>query len=116
MTFGDHVRALRIAKGISLRELSRRAGIESSYLSKIERGAYDTKPPGEQRILDLARELEEDPDVLLAMAGKMSADLHAIVLSNPQAFASLLRQLKGAPERTIKHVEHVAREVKDGEW
>ena len=54
-----------------------------------------------------------DPDLLLAMAGKVSRDLQGIILQRPLLFAGLLRQLKDAPDRAI---ERVAREVRDGGW
>ena len=52
----------------SLRQVAERVGIEPSYLSKIERG--EEPPPGEQTIRRLAEELGENPDALLALAGK----------------------------------------------
>ena len=70
-------------------------------------------PPSEATILRLADELGEDPDLLLAMAGKVSGDLQAIILDRPQAFADLLRQLRDAPEDTILKV---TRQIRDGEW
>lgn len=36
--FGDRVRELRLAKGLSQEELAHRAGIHWTYLSGIERG------------------------------------------------------------------------------
>ncbi|MEO8198356.1 MAG: helix-turn-helix transcriptional regulator, partial [Thermoanaerobaculia bacterium] len=67
--FGDYIRQQREAKragdaGFSLRKVAQRAGIEPSYLSKIERG--EQPPPGEETIAALARELGEDKDILLA--------------------------------------------------
>jgi hypothetical protein len=34
-------------------------------------------------------DLGEDPDVLLALAGKVGSDLQAIILSRPKQFAEL---------------------------
>ena len=61
----------------------------------------------------LAAELGEDPDMLLAMAGKVSSDLQAIIRERPRLFAELIRQLKNAPEDAILKV---VREVRDGDW
>lgn len=36
--FGDYLKKLMIEKGLSLRELARRSGMDASNLSKIERG------------------------------------------------------------------------------
>jgi HTH-type transcriptional regulator, competence development regulator len=98
-------------KRFSLRQVAGRVGIEPAYLSKIERG--EAAPPGEQTLKRLAEELGLDPDVLLAMAGKVSTDLQAIICKRPQLFAQLLRQLKDAPDHALLQV---VREVTDGDW
>ncbi len=95
----------------SLRQVAQRVGIEPAYLSKIERG--DVAPPSEATTIRLARELGEDPDVFLAMAGKVSSDLQEIVRKRPRLFADLIRQLKAAPDDAILRV---VREVRDGDW
>ncbi|MBV9127943.1 MAG: helix-turn-helix domain-containing protein [Verrucomicrobia bacterium] len=115
--FADYLRDSRTARAkadaaaFTLRQLARRVGIEPSYLSKIERGTQP--PPGEGVIRRLAAELGEDPDVLLALAGKVSADLQAIIRARPQLFAQLLRELKKMPDHAVLRV---AREVRDGKW
>jgi len=86
-------------------------GIEPSYLSKVERG--EQPPPSEETILALARELDEDPDVLLALAGKVSKDLQAIIRKRPRLFAQLIRQLKNMPDHAVLRL---VREVRDGNW
>ena len=86
-------------------------GIEPAYLSKIERG--DVAPPSEATTVQLARELGADPDLLLALAGKVSADLQEIIRKRPVLFAELIRQLKEAPDDAILRV---VREVRDGDW
>ncbi len=85
--------------------------MEPAYLSKIERA--DVAPPSEAKIRALAEELGEDPDVLLAMAGKVSSDLQEIIRKRPQLFAVLIRQLKYAPDHAILRI---ARDVPDGDW
>lgn len=85
--------------------------MEPAYLSKVERG--DVAPPSEAATVRLAQELGEDPDVLLAMAGKVSGDLQEVIRRRPQLFAELIRQLKAAPDDAILRV---VREVRDGEW
>ena len=70
-------------------------------------------PPSEATIVRLAAELSEDADVLLAMAGKVSSDLQAIILRRPKQFAELIRQLKNAPNHAILKV---VRELRDGNW
>ena len=70
-------------------------------------------PPSEVVNRRLATELNEDPNVLLAMAGKVSSDLKDIILQRPRLFADLLRQMKDAPEDVVLRV---VREVRDGDW
>ena len=114
--FGSYIRqrreALRKSSAeYSLRQVAGRIDVEPSYLSKVERG--DEAPPSEPTIRRLAKELGEDPDVLLALAGKVSADLQAIICRRPQLFADLLRQLKKMPDKAVLRI---CREVRDGDW
>jgi transcriptional regulator with XRE-family HTH domain len=95
----------------SLRQTARRIGVEPAYLSKIERG--ETAPPSEAAIRRLAADLEEDADILLAMAGKVSGDLRAVIMRRPRLFAELIRQLKDAPDAAVLRI---VREVRDGDW
>jgi len=114
--FGDYVRRVRAARAeadsqFSLRQVAQRVGLEPAYLSKIERGLV--APPSEATIVRLAGVLGEDPDVMLALAGKVGSDLRAIILRRPKQFAELIRQLKNAPDHAILKV---VREVRDGNW
>lgn len=114
--FGDYLRQLREERRkedarFSVRQLAARVGIEPSYLSKVERGQQP--PPSEQTVLSLARELDEDPDVLLSLAGKVSRELQAIIRRRPKLFAQLIRQLKDAPDHAVLRL---VREVRDGDW
>ncbi|MCY4115205.1 MAG: helix-turn-helix transcriptional regulator [Chloroflexi bacterium] len=95
----------------SLRQVARRIGVEPSYLSKVERG--QVAPPSEATTVRLAKELGQDPDVFLAMAGKVSRDLQDVICKRPALFAELIRQLKDAPDHAILHI---VREVRDGDW
>lgn len=104
-------RLRRDDRRFSLRKVARRIGIEPSYLSKIERG--QVAPPSEATTVRLAEELGEDPDVMLAMAGKVSGDLQEIIRKRPVLFAELIRQLKETPDHAILRI---VREVRDGDW
>ena len=95
----------------SLRQVAERVGVEPSYLSKVERGI--TAPPSEGTLRQLALELELDPDVLLALAGKVSSDLQEVIRKRPQLFAQLIRELKDHPDHAVLRL---VREVRDGEW
>jgi transcriptional regulator with XRE-family HTH domain len=114
--FGPFIRRRREALAgtdarFSVRQVAARIGVEPSYLSKVERG--EEAPPSEPRIRAIARELDEDPDVLLALAGKVSADLQAIILRRPALMAEIIRELKRLPAHAVVRL---VREVRDGKW
>ena len=102
--FGTHVRQIREEKkrwdrSFSVRQVAGRIGVEPAYLSKVERNLV--APPSEEKVVRLARDLGEDPDVFLSMAGKVSGDVLAIIRKRPRALAGLVRSLKNVPERKI---------------
>jgi HTH-type transcriptional regulator, competence development regulator len=115
-SLGEYLRRRRESLAVedsafSLRQVAARCGITPAYLSRVERG--EVGPPGEETLLRLAKDLDEDPDAMLAMAGKISADLRAVILARPQLFAELIRQLKEMPDRAVLRL---VREVRDGDW
>jgi transcriptional regulator with XRE-family HTH domain len=114
--FGEYIRGKRENllsqdAGFSVRQLAGRIGVQPSYLSKVERG--EQPPPSEKTILSLSKELNEDSDLLLAMAGKVSSDLQEIIRKRPALFAQLIRELKTIPNHTVLRL---MREVNDGNW
>ena len=116
MTYGSYVRETRekrrkADRSYSLRQVAMRIGVEPAYLSKIERD--QVAPPSEATTRKLAAELGEDPDVLLAMSGKVSTDLQDIILKRPALFGELIRELKNMPDHALLRI---AREVRDGDW
>ena len=114
--FGSYVRtrreALQVEDGrYSLRQVAKRVGIEPAYLSKIERG--EMPPPSEATIRRIAEELGEDPDVMLALGGKVSADLLTEIRRRPKLFSEVIRVLRDAPEHAVLRI---VREVREGDW
>lgn len=95
----------------SLRQVAKRIGVEPGYLSKIERG--QVAPPSEAATVRLAKELDQDPDVLLALGGKVSSDLQEVIRKRPRLFAQLIRELRDAPDHAVLRI---VREVRDGDW
>ncbi|WP_035484803.1 helix-turn-helix domain-containing protein [Geminicoccus roseus] len=115
-SFGSYVRRLREERaaegaGFSLRQVAGRCQITPAYLSRVERD--EVAPPGEEALLRLAQDLGEDPDVMLAAAGKISADLRAAILARPLLFAELIRAIKTMPDHAVLRI---VREVRDGDW
>jgi PAS domain S-box-containing protein len=102
--FGDHIRRKRLAllagdQRFSLRRLAARLGIQASYLSRLERGAAPSL--SENHIVALAGELGEDPDALLALAGKIPSDVRQALLARPAVFAALVRDLAGRSDAAL---------------
>jgi transcriptional regulator with XRE-family HTH domain len=114
--FGDYVRSVREGlqnqdPNYSQRQVALRVGVEPAYLSKVER--RESAPPSEATIVRLAKDLGQDPDVLLALAGKVSSDLQEIIRRRPKLFADLIRELKKVPNSAVLKL---VREVRDGDW
>ena len=112
--FGQYVRQRREAlqekhgSDYSLRAVARQLEVQPAFISMVERGTCG--PPSEAVIKKLAAVLAEDPDVLLALAGKLSEDLREIIIKRPRLFGELLRQLREAPDQAIYNV---VRETRD---
>jgi transcriptional regulator with XRE-family HTH domain len=85
--------------------------MDSGYLSRIERD--EVPPPSEEKLVALAQVLGADPNVVLGRAGKVSKDLMQIICNRPKLFASVIQELKDAPDHAILRI---VREVRDGEW
>jgi len=94
-TFGQRLRELRKAKGLTQRQLAEevskrlraeeRRGFDFTYLSKIENGK--TPPPSVAAIQQLAKVLEADAYELITLAGKVPPDLGETLRDNEAARA-----------------------------
>jgi len=98
--FGQRIRERRLARlatdpAFTLRRLAGRLGIQPSYLSRLERGAAPSL--SEDHLQALARELGDDPDILLALAGKLPADVRQALLAAPGDLLPLVRGLTRNP-------------------
>lgn len=98
----------------SLRRVAARVGVGAAYLSQVERDAGS--PPTEATLKVLAADLKLDANVLLAMAGKVSAELQAVIVKRPQLFAQVLAACRDLPDHAILRLVREVREVRDGEW
>jgi len=73
-TFGLKLRELRQKKGMTLRALAEAAGVDFTYLSKIENDKVGYLP-GAETIRDLAQALDADAIGLLQLANKLPPEL-----------------------------------------
>ncbi len=76
-TFGQKLREFRQEKGMTLRALAEAAGVDFTYLSKIENDKVGHLP-GAETIRDLAQALGADAIELLELAKKLPPELAAL--------------------------------------
>lgn len=122
-TFGATVRKLREAKkktdpAFSLRRFAQAVDVSATFLSKAEND--EGPPPGAEKVKRMAELLGEDPDELLALAGKVDPELPNIIRERPKAMADLLRMARdqGLTEGEINKVTEDLRSLrhaKEGE-
>ena len=85
--------------GYSIRSVAKRIGIHHSYLSKLERG--ENAPLTEERIHALARLLGEDPDLLMALSGKLSERISTLIRLKPHIFLNTVAALENQDESAL---------------
>lgn len=89
-TFGQTLRDLRKAKGLSQRALAEIVDINFTYLSKIENEKLDfAQFPSEPLIRALAEALHADLDQLLLLAQKIPEPIKKRVIERPDAFRKI---------------------------
>jgi transcriptional regulator with XRE-family HTH domain len=90
VSFGKRIQQLRREHGLTQRLVASKLGIDFTYLSKLENDRGEA--PGEETIRGLAAILEVDAEELLALAGKVPAELRQRAVHDRE-FAMLLRKL-----------------------
>ena len=90
MKFGERVRALRKAKGWSLRVLAEKVDVGFTYLSRVENerlnfGDY----PSDALIHRIADALEADEEELIVLAQRVPDRIRRRVLQRPEVFGAL---------------------------
>ena len=92
MGFGNRLRAMRTAKGLSQRALGERVGVSFTYVSKVENGKLDFGDyPSEDLICRLAAALDADEDELLLLAEKIPEPIRRRFFERPDAFRLIAR-------------------------
>jgi len=86
---GEIISARRVELGMQQKELSIRTGISRTLLSLLERGRMKSVS---ERVLSLiAKELGLCPDLLMALAGKVSSEIMEIYKKNPLEISTIIR-------------------------
>jgi HTH-type transcriptional regulator, competence development regulator len=99
-TFGTLIRQARKEKGLSQRDLAKLAGVNYTYLSKLENDHAGT-PPSEEVIERLAEHLELSSEDLRYLAGRITAEDERVwqdfIKQNYQQMPVLFRKMKRDP-------------------
>jgi transcriptional regulator with XRE-family HTH domain len=105
MTFGERVRELRKAKGLTLRRLAPRVGVGYTYLSRVENGRLNYGDyPSETLIHKLAEALNADEDELLILAEKIPERIRRRMLERPEAFRRFAELDDASMDRVLKQM------------
>lgn len=94
--FGLEMKRLREAKGISQRKLGEIVGLDSGYISRIERGEF--KPPSEEKIVAIADALAGNRDYMLSLSGKVASDVMNAVKKQPEKLSEAIRGMDNLGE------------------
>jgi PAS domain S-box-containing protein len=111
MTFGQRLKELRKAKGMTQRELAQKAAISYAYVSKLETGVMP--PPRQKTILALAQALytnQEETDELFGLANKMPSELLAQV---DTGMIKMLRSLSNGDDTPARELAKLQRRIAD---
>ena len=115
ITFGSHIRELRIEKNIGQRELAKKIGIAPSYLNDIEKNKRSAPKP--KIIKELSLILNIDLDFLNDLAGNskktLPPDIIEYMEKNPKII-SLIRSIKNnkLKDDELEKIESSMNEVK----
>jgi hypothetical protein len=104
------------ATGFIVSSLTVVQNVHSTLKVQMSRGAKTLRtrschigsPPSEETPVRLAVHLGLDPDVTLALAGKVSSDLREVIRKCPQLFGQLIRELKNMPDSAVLRLPRLA--------
>jgi transcriptional regulator with XRE-family HTH domain len=105
-TLGERLRELRLAAGLSQRELASRVSVSFPHISKIEGG---TETASDELLVRIAGEVGVDPDELLLAAERVPEILRQQVIDKPQLALQFFRRWQ-AGEISDEQVAGLARE------
>src|SRR5579864_234081 len=96
-TFGKLIKELRTLRGFTQRQLAEKAGVDFTYLSKIENGRLE-HTPSIKTLRDLAQALEVDELELMQAANKVPSALEPLVKNQDalRFFQRAAREIKTA--------------------
>lgn len=99
MKFGRTVRKLREEQNVSIAQFAKKVGMSPTYLAPIERDVFP--PPAENKVLKIAKALDQNPDEFLALAGRIGTDLRRIIRRQPASAGRVLRAIDGLSAKDV---------------
>lgn len=93
---GEHIHQLRLDRGLKLRETARKAGVDPTWLSRLEQGVYVSPDP--HQLVKVAQGLEVDVEELYVVAGLSTG--HGL-----PGFAPYLRAKYDLPDEAVAQLE-----------
>lgn len=96
MRFGERLRQIRQARGMTQRALAEGLRMDVAYLSRIENDYLNHLPARDtiERIVEVLRGTTEESDELHVLAKKLPADVERILFEQPKVMRMVRR--KGA--------------------
>jgi transcriptional regulator with XRE-family HTH domain len=93
-TFGQILKEIRRTKNISQRELAIQAGVDFTYISKLENDKLP--PPAVETVLKLAAILDIPKELFLATSGKVEDEIRETIAGSTEAvkFLNEARQMQ----------------------
>jgi transcriptional regulator with XRE-family HTH domain len=111
MIFGEALRNLRRTAGLSQRELADKAGLDFSYISKLENNRIP--PPAADTIVNLCEIMKVAPEHLLSITGKIPSDVQQTISASTAAQEFLREaQRSGVTDEEWKHLSQELRSLR----
>lgn len=89
LLFGQHLRDVRLARGLTQDDIAKRLKVSKGYISRLEAGKAR---PARATVLLLAEICGTDPGPLLILAGYLSGEVQEILREHPVEATALLRK------------------------
>ena len=110
-TVGKLIRRLRKDKKLSLRDLAKIVNMSHVNITHIENDRVSTNT---QTLIGLAKALDCNPDIMLAVANEVGDDIKGIIQGKPDAVPKFLRTTKNFNNRDWERLEKMAADINKG--
>lgn len=116
MSFGKTLQRIRVAKGMTQREVAHEMGMDYSYFSRLENDRFDSNPTREtiDKIAEALKCTDKERGELLAQAGRLNQDMEKvarIASKRPELGQLFQAAVKLSPEKIDEILQKVNAEV-----